>query len=177
MPLRVADADELAALLDDERLYEFIGGRPATLVELRERYARLAAGSGDPDVIWLNWIVRRRADAQPVGTVQATITTHDGHRTAHIAWVIGVAWQRQGFASEAARALVDWLRASGIAEIVAYIHPDHHASAAVAARAGLRPTYDLVDGERVWCAPEPQTEEEVGWADEATKRMIADEPW
>jgi Arc/MetJ-type ribon-helix-helix transcriptional regulator len=23
----------------------------------------------------------------------------------------------------------------------------------------------------------PQTEEEVGWADEATRRMIADEPW
>jgi Arc/MetJ-type ribon-helix-helix transcriptional regulator len=24
---------------------------------------------------------------------------------------------------------------------------------------------------------QPQTEAEVGWADEATKRMIADEPW
>ena len=23
----------------------------------------------------------------------------------------------------------------------------------------------------------PQTEEEVGWADEATRRMIAEEPW
>lgn len=23
----------------------------------------------------------------------------------------------------------------------------------------------------------PQTEEEVGWADEATRRMISDEPW
>lgn len=175
MPLGVEDADELAAVLDDERLYEFIGGRPANLVELRERYARLAAGSSDPDVLWLNWIVRRRAGSQAVGTVQATITARDGRRTAHIAWVIGVAWQRQGFASEAARALVDWLRTSGVAEVVAHIHPNHHASAAVAARAGLRPTDDLVDGELVWCTPEPQTEEEVGWADEATRRMIA--PW
>lgn len=24
---------------------------------------------------------------------------------------------------------------------------------------------------------QPQTDEEVGWADEATRRMIADEPW
>ncbi|MBN2114087.1 MAG: ribbon-helix-helix protein, CopG family [Acidimicrobiia bacterium] len=26
-------------------------------------------------------------------------------------------------------------------------------------------------------AAQPQTEEEMGWADEATRRMIAEEPW
>lgn len=152
MPLRVEDADELAGELADERLHEFIGGRPATLAELRDRYARLAAGSSDPDELWLNWIVRRRADSQAIGTVQATITARDGRRTAHVAWVIGVDWQRQGFASEAARALVDWLRGGRADEVVAYIHPDHLASAAVATRAGLLPTDDLVDGEQVWRA-------------------------
>jgi len=34
-------------------------------------------------------------------------------------------------------------------EVVAYIHPKHHASAAVAARAGLLPT-EIDEGERVW---------------------------
>ena len=34
-------------------------------------------------------------------------------------------------------------------EVVAYIHPEHHASAAVAARAGLLPT-EIDEGERVW---------------------------
>lgn len=58
----------MAAVLGHQRLHEFIGGRPATLTELRHRYARLAAGSSDPDELWLNWIVRRRADSQAVAT-------------------------------------------------------------------------------------------------------------
>jgi RimJ/RimL family protein N-acetyltransferase len=130
----------MVAVLGDEQLHEFIGGRPAALAELRDRYARLAAGSSNPGEVWLNWIVRRRADSQPVGTVQATITggSRSGHR--HVAWVIGLDWQNQGFASDAARALVEWLRQRGVRDIAANIHPDHRASAVVATRAGLGPT-------------------------------------
>jgi RimJ/RimL family protein N-acetyltransferase len=148
VPLRAEDADEMFALFDDERLHEFIGGRPATLTELHDRYAKLAAGSGKRDEVWLNWIVRLRTDSRPIGTVQATVT--DDGCAAHVAWVIGVDWQNEGFASEAARALVDWLRGRGVNEIVAHIHPDHRASAGVAARAGLEPTDEEVDGERIW---------------------------
>jgi RimJ/RimL family protein N-acetyltransferase len=152
-PLHPGDADELAAVLADPALHRFTGGRPATLQELRTRYAALAAGSGRPEELWRNWIVRRRADARPVGTVQATITRDHGGWTATIAWVIGVPWQRRGYAAEAARALVGWLARRDAREIVAHIHPDHAASAAVAARAGLRPTPDRVDGEQVWRLP------------------------
>jgi RimJ/RimL family protein N-acetyltransferase len=154
VPLRPEDADEMAALLGDERLHEFIGGQPATLPELRNRFARLAAGSSKPDEVWLNWIVRRRADSQPVGTVQATLTTRSGRQSAHVGWVSGVEWQNQGFASEAAQALVGWLREQGVDEIVAHVHPDHRASARVAARAGLYPTDDEVEGEQVWRTPD-----------------------
>jgi RimJ/RimL family protein N-acetyltransferase len=153
VPLQVEDADEMAVVLDDERLHEFIGGHPATANELRAHYARLVAGPARTDEVWLNWIVRRRADAQPVGTVQATVTSRDGRRCANVAWVVGTQWQSQGFASEAARALVDWLRGERAEEVVAHIHPDHRASAAVATRAGLEPTDDQVDGEQVWRAP------------------------
>jgi RimJ/RimL family protein N-acetyltransferase len=151
--LRVEDADDMAAVLADEQLHEFIGGQPATLAELRTRYARLAAGSGDPDEVWLNWIARRRADTQAIGTLQTTLIAHDGSWTAYVAWVIGVDWQNQGFASEAAQALVAWLQRNGIHDIVAHIHPEHQASALVATRAGLRPTDEFVDGEQVWRAP------------------------
>jgi RimJ/RimL family protein N-acetyltransferase len=150
VPLEVEDAEEMAAVLGDERLHEFIGGRPLTLDELRGQYTRLVAGSSDPDEVWLNWIVRRRTDSQPVGTVQATVT--DGGQAAHVAWVIGAEWQGRGFGSEAARALVDWLRNRGVLDVVAHIHPAHEASAAVATRAGLTPTADEVDGETVWKA-------------------------
>jgi RimJ/RimL family protein N-acetyltransferase len=148
VPLRPDDAEEMAALLGDERLHEFIGGSPPTLAELRDRYAAFAAGSPDTNVVWLNWIVRRRADSQAVGTVQATL--EDGGRMAHVAWVIGADHQNQGFASEAAGALVDWLQQQGVSTIVAHIHPGHRASAIVAGRAGLRPTDEYVDGERIW---------------------------
>jgi RimJ/RimL family protein N-acetyltransferase len=151
-PLRPEDADEMAAVLDDERLYEFVGGQPLTLADLRRRYAALAAGPADTNVRWLNWIVRRRGDSQPLGSVQATLT--DDGATAHVAWVIGVEWQHRGFASEAARALVEWLRERSAQVILANIHPDHRASAAVARRAGLEPTQERGDGEQVWRAPQ-----------------------
>ena len=101
-PLRPEDAEEMVDVLADETLHEYIDGHPLTFDELRARYRELAAGSSRPDEIWLNWIVRRRSDARAVGTVQATITGDDAMRTAFVAWVIGVSWQRNGYASEAA---------------------------------------------------------------------------
>jgi RimJ/RimL family protein N-acetyltransferase len=152
-PLTAEDADEMAEVLDDELLHGFTGGQPATVADLRERYRRLAEGSPDPDVVWLNWIVRRSPDEEPLGTVQATLATRDGQTTAAVAWVIGVKWQGLGFATEAARALVVWLRQQGVQAVTANVHPDHRASAQVAARAGLRPTDTLAGGEQVWSWP------------------------
>ena len=83
-----------------------------------------------------------------IGYVQATVTAAGG--VADVAWVIGVPWQGRGFASEAAAALVAWLRAEGVRVVTAHVHPEHAASAAVAARAGLVPTDEIEDGERVW---------------------------
>jgi hypothetical protein len=57
-----------------------------------------------------------------------------------------------GFASDAACALVGWLRARGVGTILANIHPDHEASARVAARAALSATEELANGEQVWRA-------------------------
>jgi RimJ/RimL family protein N-acetyltransferase len=150
-PLAVADADEMVGVLSGAALYTFTGGSPPTLSELRARYARLAAGrSPDGREEWRNWIIRRDPDRAAIGYVQATIV--EGGTRAEIAWVVGLSWQRQGFASEAVRALVDWLDARGVTAIEAHIHPDHAASAAVARRAGLVPMgrSDFDDGEQFW---------------------------
>jgi RimJ/RimL family protein N-acetyltransferase len=149
-PLVPADADVMVEVLADEKLYEFTGGAPVDTAQLRARYERMVAGSGRAEETWLNWVVRRRSDGRPVGTVQATIVEGDGDRTAWVAWVIGVPWQGQGLATEAARALVAWLREQGVHEIAAAVHPDHTASQRVAGRAGLAPTDEIVDGEQVW---------------------------
>lgn len=149
--LTVQDADEMEGVLNDERLHEFVGGRPDTLVELRDRYRRFVAGPIEPGEVWLNWIVRLTHDGTAIGTVQATVSTRSDARTlADVAWVIGTAWQGRGYAKEAARALVDWLRAHGVDEVTAHIRADHEASAGVAGRSGLCLTDERVDDETVW---------------------------
>jgi RimJ/RimL family protein N-acetyltransferase len=144
-PLRVDDADAMATVLADERLYEFTGGEPPTAAELRGRYARQVAGSGRPDEVWLNWIVR--VGGEPVGYAQASVEPAAG--VAWVAWVIGTPWQGNGYAAEAAAAVVGWLRDRGLAATAA-IAPGHLASERVAAAAGLSVTDEVVDGERVW---------------------------
>ena len=139
----------MEVVLAGDALYHFIGGAAPTVVELRERYRRQVGGrSDDGTEIWHNWIARRRTDDRAVGTVQATITA-DG-RAAEIAWVIGVPWQGQGYASEAATGVIARLERLGVRTVTAHVHPDHAASAVVASRAGLAPTEVFEDGERVW---------------------------
>ena len=153
VPIEPGHADEMADVLADPALYAFTGGRPLTPAELRDRYERLAAGSPDPLVTWGNWVIKVRATGGLAGYVQATITGADGTGNglvAEVAWVVGPAWQGQGLAIEAARALVGWLGRQGAGEVIAHIHPGHHASAAVAAAAGLSPAGDWHDGERCW---------------------------
>ena len=153
-PLRPEHADEMVGVLADERLHDFIGGRPLELGELRDRYRHLAAGrSADGRQVWLNWVVRGRHDGAAMGTVQATVTPAEGPR-ALVAWVIGTPWQRRGVATEAARALIEWLRDQGVRTIAAHVHPKHEASQQVARRVGLVPTDEECEGERVWRLPD-----------------------
>ena len=173
-PLAVRHADEMAPVLDDPRLHRYIGGEPLTLGELRARYAHLDAGPAPfHQEYWLNWVVRRARDGQAVGYVQATVapaapgftvtppsagstvTPGPPRHTASVAWVIGMPYQGFGFATEAARALLDWLLAHGVGSVVATIHPGNRASAAVASRIGLRATAETSDDETVWRLPPP----------------------
>ena len=152
VPLHAEDADELCEVLHDDRLHEFIGGRPSSRLELHDRFVLLAAGSLREGETWLNWVVRRRLDSRAIGTVQATICGENGRQVARLGWMVGVEWQSRGFASEAATALVKWVRRQGVGDIGANIHPDHDASATVATRAGLHQTEEEFEGERVWRA-------------------------
>lgn len=146
VPLEVGHAEEMAQVLDDPALHRFIGGAPESLEELRARYVRWEGGAPEPGTSWCNWVVRAQEDGRLVGTVQATVVG-DG---AEVAWVVGTAWQGRGYASEAARALVGWLRERGVRTVVAHVHPEHAASAAVARAAGLVPTGETRDGEVRW---------------------------
>jgi RimJ/RimL family protein N-acetyltransferase len=143
LPLQVEYAEEMAGVLAAPELYAFTGGEPPTAVGLAERYERQIKGPDRPGEYWLNWILQ---DDALVGYVQATVTDDE----AEIAWVVGTPWQGHGYAKEAAVGLVTWLAAHGVRRIVAHVHPDHAASAAVTAAAGLTRTEVVQDGEYRW---------------------------
>jgi RimJ/RimL family protein N-acetyltransferase len=149
LPLRVEHAAEMAEVLADPALHTFIGGTPYSPEALLARYERLVAGSPNPSERWLNWVIFVRDEGRLVGTVQATVA----NQTAEIAWVVGTPWQGRGIATEATRGLVDWLSTQPVHTVIAHIHPDHHASAAVATSAGLTATDKLHDGEVRWQRP------------------------
>jgi RimJ/RimL family protein N-acetyltransferase len=149
VPLRAEHAGEMADVLADPDLYAFTGGSPPSPQDLRSRYERMLTGSGDPSVTWCNWVIALRGPGCLAGTVQATISAGDG-LSGEVAWVVGTRWQGQGIATEAARALIGWLGEQSVLTIIAHIHPGHHASAAVAAAAGLTATDHWQDGEIRW---------------------------
>ncbi|MEO3869979.1 GNAT family N-acetyltransferase [Nonomuraea sp. B12E4] len=150
-PLQVEHADEMVSVLGDPALHTFIGGAPADLDGLRARYTRLVAGSPDPAVSWFNWVIELRDQACLAGTVQATLSPSPPGVVAEIAWVVGTPWQGRGIATEAAAGLVAWLgEQQYVHTVIAHIHPDHRASAAVATAAGLAPTGESHDGEIRW---------------------------
>ncbi|WP_199550828.1 GNAT family N-acetyltransferase [Streptomyces sp. N35] len=161
LPVKAEYAAEMARVLGDPALHTFIGGAPEGEQELRARYERWAAGSPEPQVTWCNWVVELCAQRRFVGAVQATVgpaPAHlsgyaEGSRIAEIAWTVGTPWQGRGIAREAACALVAALAqepVQRIAAVIAHVHPDHHASAAVAAAAGLVSTDVVHDGEIMW---------------------------
>ncbi|WP_405986998.1 GNAT family N-acetyltransferase [Streptomyces sp. NBC_00872] len=150
LPLHAEHAEEMAAVLSDPALHTFIGGTPDTPQALRSRYQRMTAGSPDPAVSWLNWVIRVRDESCLTGTVQATVGPSGNGLVAETAWVVGTPWQGRGIASEAARGLIDWLSRQSVPTVIAHIHPEHRASAAVATAAGLTTTAEWHDGEIRW---------------------------
>ncbi len=150
-PLRAALAAELAPVLADPLLHTFIGGEPLDREQLEARYQRQVVDrSADGSQRWLNWLVRDHRDGQALGTVQATVRMQRDGLTAEVAWVIGTTYQGQGYATEAAGLLVDWLRDQGVNNVVAHVHPQHKTSMAVARAVGLAPTRTIVDREIRW---------------------------
>ena len=104
--LQPDDAIEMAAVLADAELYAFIGGSPPTPEALEARYRGWLLGAPRPEEAWHNWIIRLRDGGAAIGHLQVTVI--DSGRKADIAWVVGTPWQRRGYATEAATALVAW---------------------------------------------------------------------
>ena len=155
-PLSVEHAPAMVEALVDPSLYEYTGGEIPSLTVLENRYSRQAVGhSADGSQWWLNWVVSNRDSGKAVGFVQATVRDDGSSLVADIAWVISPKWQGQGIASEAAQAMVAWLRSHGVHRFTAHIHPNHQASMKVAQNQALHATPSTKDGETRWESQQP----------------------
>lgn len=136
-PISVTHADELFIPLSDARLYRFMpAGPPTSIPALRERYRKLAVGrSPDNSQTWLNWIVREQSTGAAIGLLQATVSI-DG--AAGIAYFIFSAWQRQGYALEAVRWMLDHMVAQhGVHVATADVDTRNDASNGLLAKLGF----------------------------------------
>ena len=150
-PQLASHAAELYAVISDPSLYEFIDDKePATEAALRARLARLESRrSPDGAEHWLNWVVRNPA-GELVGYVQATVTPD---HAAEIAYVLGRAHWRRGYAYAACAAMIQELRATyGVTRLTATLDPANTASLALLRKLGLA---------LIW---EDEPAEEVGYA-------------
>lgn len=136
-PITEAHAEGMFRVLHDPSLYLYMPSEiPASLAWLREHYRVLALGvSPDASQLWLNWIVSRLEDRDPIGYVQATIPRSLDH--AVMGWTIGRAAQGHGYARESVRAVSSHLIRNGVAEVRATIDVRNALSISVAESVGF----------------------------------------
>jgi [ribosomal protein S5]-alanine N-acetyltransferase len=116
-PLTAAHAELLFGVMQDHALYAFIATPyPTDLEFYRQRLKTLCkCTSADGEEQWLNWTLRLRVDGAAIGYIQATVFAD---RTAEIGYVIGVPFQRNGYATEALTLLCSHLHMAYAADAV-----------------------------------------------------------
>jgi [ribosomal protein S5]-alanine N-acetyltransferase len=146
-PLMSTHADAAFALLQDERIYQWISmNKPKSVESLRADWKRTEARiAPDGQEAWLTWFVTSKVDCRPIGCLDACI---DAHRIATNVgyYFFADAWG-QGHASEAVKALTDALIAQGVHKLVATVTAGNAASVRVLQKAGFHFTRIIPDNE------------------------------
>src|SRR5262245_39496781 len=108
IPITRHHAAEMFDILSSPELYVLTGGHsPKDVGELAAQYASWEKHvSPDGTELWLNWVLRLRSEDQLIGHAQAGVSSEH----ADVAWVVGVEWQKRGFATEAVTAVLEFLR-------------------------------------------------------------------
>ena len=130
--------DDLARLLDlygREEVTRWLGGRPSvTPVELVARWAAVSA-AGERSGVWAVEVVG-------TGVVAGTLLLKplpDGVGEVEVGWHLHPDSWGHGYATEAARLVIDRAFAAGLPEVYAVVRPGNERSLAVCRRLGLEP--------------------------------------
>jgi RimJ/RimL family protein N-acetyltransferase len=140
-PFEDGDLDELAAMLADPAVVEFLGdGQP---VNRDDAWRHMAMMLGH-EVLrgWSNNAVVHAQSGRLLG--RAGLWQPEGWPGLEVGWVLGRSAWGHGYATEAAVAWRDWAFETLAAdELISVIHRDNVRSAAVAERIGHRPLREL----------------------------------
>jgi len=129
---RPADAADLYEYLADPRTYRFEPGEPLDRAQARQRAAELA---DSPDF----WAVELNAAGKVIGQIYLKQIEPPEHLTCELGYILHPAYQRQGYGSEAAAALVrQTLIAGGMHRVVAHCNPENIASWQLLEKIGFR---------------------------------------
>ena len=133
-PMREADATALFEISQEPEVVRFVGDRHVPT--LQETWRMVAAWIGH----WAlrgygQWAIEERASGRFIG--RAGIINPADWPGPEVGYLLGRPWWGRGYATEAARAAMDWgFHEIGFTDLISLIDPLNHASIAVATRLG-----------------------------------------
>ena len=147
-------ADAAFGPLQDDAIYEWISlDKPTDLNAMRAHWTRIESRlSNDGTEAWPVWAVTTRVDGTLIGQVDASVD--DALVCTNLGYFFYPDFWGQGYASEAIRAIADFLIQKGIHRLVATVTVGNLASAQVLKKAGFAftriiPENDILRGEPV----------------------------
>jgi RimJ/RimL family protein N-acetyltransferase len=154
-----ADADLAAfhAIRSQPEVVRFLYEDPLTLEQARKKVERLVASQAlEAEEQWLAAAVTLRASGEFIGDVAFQWMSVQ-HRTGEIGFTMDPAHQGRGYATEAARAMLDWgFGTFGLHRIIGRTEARNAASARVLEKLGMRLEAHLIENE--WVKGEWQSE-------------------
>jgi RimJ/RimL family protein N-acetyltransferase len=131
--LTQGDFEPWAEIMADPDVARYLGGEPMTRADA---WRSLAVALGHWQLRGYGvWAVERKSDGKFIGRVG--MINPEGWPALEVGWTLGKPYWGQGYATEAARAAIDYaFGTQPLARVISCIDPDNIASQKVAARVG-----------------------------------------
>ena len=131
-PFRAEDADDLFEYLSDERTYLYEPGAPIDRNQVVRQAADMATS---PDF----WAIELKERGKVIGQLYFKHIDPVELMTCELGYILNPSYQRQGYASEAAAALVNQaLTTGGMHRVIANCNPENTASWSLLEKIGFR---------------------------------------
>jgi RimJ/RimL family protein N-acetyltransferase len=141
-----ADVDFVFDLYSRWDVQRYLGASPRVMAERSEAAAAIGRFRGGRDPVHAMWALERAEDSQLLGTMllkpipaSSPAEPLPPSGDTEIGWHLHPDAWGFGYAAEAARRVLEYAFAAGLAEVVAVTYPENTASQAVARRIGMSP--------------------------------------